>query len=101
MTARPLGATLLTALTLAGCGGDDEPERLLNIPPIEAGIAREIERDRPSTDVVRVDCPERVELRKGVKFTCRVRGSRPGERAVATVTQVDDEGRVRFDVPGR
>ena len=102
MTARALGATLALALSLSSCGGGDEkPERLLRIGPIEAGIAREIERDRPGTDVVEVACPDRVELKKGGRFTCMVRGSRPGEEAIATVTQVDDEGRVRYEVPGR
>ena len=100
MTARPLGATVLLCLCLAACGEDENTEtRLLDIEPIERGIAREIERDRPGTRVVSVSCPDDVELKKGGKFTCRVRGSKRGEVAVATVTQVDDEGRVRYRIP--
>lgn len=98
MIARPVGATVLLALCLAACG-DEEEKRMLEIPPIERGIAREIERDRPGTKVVSVSCPDDVELKKGGTFACRVRGSRPGEVATATVTQVDDQGRVRYRIP--
>jgi hypothetical protein len=82
---------------LAGCGGEEK--RLLDMGPVERGIEREIERDRPGTDVIAVDCPEGVELRKGEVFQCTVQGSRQGEFAIATVTQVDDKGRVRYRVP--
>lgn len=100
MTARPLGATVLLCLCLAACGEDERNEpRLLDITPIERGIAREIERDRPGTKVVSVKCPRDVELKKGDTFSCRVRGSKRGEAAVATVTQVDDQGRVRYRIP--
>jgi hypothetical protein len=93
---RPLCAAVL-ALCAAGCG-DDEP-RQLDTTRVEKGIAEGIERDRPGTKVVSVTCPENVELRKGGTFTCRVKGSKTGEDAVATVTQTDDEGRVRYRVP--
>ena len=85
------------AAALAGCGGEEK--RLLNMGPVERGIERGIERDRPGTDVVSVDCPEGVELRRGEVFQCRVQGARQGEFAIATVTQVDDRGRVRYRVP--
>jgi hypothetical protein len=97
VTARPIGATVLILLCLTACG--DERERLLDTGPVERGIARGIEADRPGTEVVSVTCPEDVELEKGGRFTCRVKGSKPGEDAIATVTQVDDEGRVRYSVP--
>jgi hypothetical protein len=97
VSARRLGVITFLPLCLAACGGDDE--RLLDTAPIERGIARGIERDRPGTEVVSVTCPEDVELEKGDTFTCRVKGSRPGEDAIATVTQEDGEGRVRYRVP--
>ena len=96
---RALPVALATAAALAACGEDDEPRKLLDTAPIERGIARGVEKDRPGTRVVSVKCPDDVELRKGVTFTCRVRGSERGQEAVATVTQVDDEGRVRYRVP--
>jgi hypothetical protein len=96
---RALPVALATAAALAACGEDDEPPKLLDTAPIERGIARGVEKDRPGTRVVEVTCPEDVELRKGATFTCRVRGSKRGQEAIATVTQVDDEGRVRYRVP--
>ena len=96
MTRRSLCATVL-ALCLAGCGGD-EPLKL-DTAPIEKGIATGVEKDRPGTKVVSVTCPDDVELRKGGTFSCRVKGSKPGEDAIATVTQTDDNGRVRYSVP--
>ena len=91
-------AAAALALGLAACGDGDE-DRRLDTAPIERGIARGIEKDRPGTRVVEVVCPEDVTLEKGATFTCRVRGSRRGQEAIATVTQVDDEGRVRYRVP--
>jgi ribonuclease PH len=94
---RRAAATAATvALALAGCG---EERRTLEIEPIERGIAAGVERDQPNTDVVAVDCPDDVELRKGDVFQCTVRGSRQGEVQIATVTQADDEGRVYYTVP--
>ena len=99
MSRSPL-AVLALALALAGCGSDEEDERKLDTAQVERGIADGIEKDRPGTRVVEVSCPDDVELKKGATFTCRVRGSKRGQEAIATVTQVDDEGRVRYRVPG-
>ena len=95
---RSLAAALALALALAGCGSEEE--RKLDTAQVERGIADGIEKDRPGTRVVEVSCPDDVEIEKGAKFTCRVRGAEPGQEAIATVTQVDDEGRVRYRVPG-
>ena len=98
---RALPAALVAAAALAAACGEDEeePPKLLDTAPIERGIARGVEKDRPGTRVVEVVCPEKVGLRKGATFTCRVRGSKRGQEAIATVTQVDDKGRVRYRVP--
>jgi hypothetical protein len=58
-----------------------------------------VERDRPGTRVASVECPDEVELRKGGVFRCRVTSSKPREVALATVTQVNDDGRVRYEIP--
>lgn len=97
LPARAVAAAAVAAAALAGCGGEER--RLLDMGPVERGIAREIERDKPGTDVISVDCPDGVELRRGEIFQCTVQGSRQGEVAIATVTQVDETGRVRFRVP--
>ena len=99
MNARLAIPAVLAALALAGCGGDDEEKKKLDMEPVERGIERGIEKDNPKTDVVAVECPDDVEQKKGVEFKCTVRGSRQGEEAEATVTQVDDDGRVRYVVP--
>ncbi len=90
---------VLAVLVLAACGGDDDDKKILDVRAVERGIEQGVEKDNPKTDVVSVECPDDVEQKKGVEFKCRVRGSRQGEVAEATVTQVDDEGRVRYVVP--
>ena len=94
---RAAASAALAVLALSGCGA--ERKRLIDMERVERGIERGIEQDRPGTDVVEVDCPDEIELRKGEVFQCEVRGSRQGEIALATVTQVDDQGRVRYRVP--
>ena len=90
-------ALALALVGLTAC--TREEDRKLDTAPIERGIARGIERDRPGTKVVSVVCPKDVQLKKGVVFTCFVTGSKKGQEAKATVTQVDDEWRVRYRVP--
>jgi hypothetical protein len=95
---RPLAILSTGVVLLLACGDDDE-RKVLDVRPVERGIERGVEKDNPKTDVIAVDCPDDVEQKKGVVFKCEVRGSRRRERAEATVTQVDDDGRVRYVVP--
>jgi hypothetical protein len=97
MSRRPPALALVAlaaAAALAGCGGEEK----LDMGDVETGIERGIEKDNPRTDVVSVDCPDDVEQKKGVSFKCTVRGA-DGQEAEATVTQVNDDGRVRYVVP--
>jgi ABC-type uncharacterized transport system auxiliary subunit len=96
VTRRAVAAALPLAFTLAACGKDAQR---LDTAKIERGIAEGVERDRPRIDVEEVECPERVEIKKGDTFKCLVKGTREGEVSEATVTQVDDNGRVRYEVP--
>jgi hypothetical protein len=82
-------------LAIAGCGG--EPDRI-DTAKVERGIADGVEREHPEVEVTSVDCPADVRLEKGHSFKCRVRTTR-GEEVEATVTQVDDRGRVRYVIP--
>jgi hypothetical protein len=93
---RAAATAVLVALALAGCG---EEHRTLSTESIERDIAKEVERDQPAAEVVAVECPDEVEFRKGNVFQCIVRGSRQGEAQIAIVTQADESGNFRFDVP--
>lgn len=94
MTACVLAAAVPLALALAGCGQDAQR---LDTLKIEQGIAAGVERDT-EVEVEEVVCPERVEIKKGGTFKCLVRGEREGQVSEATVTQVDDNGRIRYEV---
>ena len=98
MNRRPAILAAVAVVCLGGCGDDDE-RKTLDVRPVERGIEQGVEKDNPKTDVVSVECPDDVEQKKGVVFKCTVRGARQGEQAEATVTQVDDDGRVRYVVP--
>jgi uncharacterized protein DUF4333 len=93
LRAAPAVAAGIACVLLGGCG----EEKRLDTRKVERGIKRGVERDRPGVHVT-VKCPDGVKLEKGGKFKCRVVGS-GGEEAEATVTQVDDHGRVRYVVP--
>lgn len=97
MTRAPaVAATVLLALGVGACG-NDEPE-LIDTGKIERGIEADVEAKRPKVDVESVKCPGNVELEKGGRFKCLVT-STDGEQVEATVTQVDDKGRVRYVIP--
>jgi hypothetical protein len=91
-----LAALLLLAPGLSACG-NDAPE-LIDTGKIERGIEADVEAKRPKVDVESVKCPGNVELKKGDVFKCLVT-STDGEQVEATVTQVDDKGRVRYVIP--
>ena len=76
----------LAALALAGCGGLDTDKAESEI---ESGI-----REQTGVKDVQVDCPEDVDAEKGGTFRCRATAE--GERAPVSVTQQDDEGRIRW-----
>ena len=81
-------------LGFSGCG-----EKKVSASKVEKAIKQGIERDNPGTKVVSVECPKDRRQKKGDTFKCQVRGSKPNQRALATVVQVDDKGGVRFSVP--
>jgi hypothetical protein len=93
-----LGAAC-SLVALAGCGGGEERPRI-DIEKIERGIEAGVVRNHPDVGVVSVTCPKDVPAKKGHVFKCRVKGSGPGQEAEATVTELDDKGRVRYVVPG-
>jgi hypothetical protein len=85
-----LGGVLLAAV-IVGCGGDD------NL--MTANYARAIEQSvlQQHDQVVKAECPPEVPKEKGHTFTCTVHldvGSYP-----VTVTEVDDDGSVKYGNP--
>ena len=56
---------------------------------IEQGVS-----DREHVELDAVDCPDIVEARAGAKLTCK--GIRAGKKYDIAVTQVNDQGEIRF-----
>ena len=81
------------AALAAGCG-----TKKLNIDEAERTMSERL-GSRQGAEV-KVDCPEDVETKKGDTFNCRA--TSPGKKAsTVKVTQLDDDGRVRFEVSPR
>lgn len=92
---RLLGLSAAAALLgFAGCG-----DSKLDSKKVEKAIKDGVERENPGTKVVSVMCPKDRKLKKGDTFKCQVRGSKPQQRALATVTQTNDKGSVHYAVP--
>ncbi len=87
-------STAAALLGFAGCG-----ESKLDAKKVEKAIKQGIERENPSTKVVSVVCPKDRKLKKGDTFKCQVRGSKPTQRALATVVQTNAKGSVHYSVP--
>jgi hypothetical protein len=81
-------------LGFAGCG-----ESKLDSKKVEKAIKQGIERENPGTKVVSVACPSDRKLKTGDTFKCQVRGAKPSQRALATVTQTNGKGSVHYSVP--
>ena len=80
----------LCTLAVAGCGGDN-----LDESDTEAEIAAGVER-QTATENVKIDCPE-VEKKKDAVFECSLTAD-GGVKASVKVTQVDDDGGIRWEV---
>jgi uncharacterized protein DUF4333 len=81
------------AVLAAGCG-----TKKLNIDDAERTMSERLGRQEGAK--VKVDCPEDVEIKKGDTFNCRATAT--GKKAsTVKVTQLDDDGRVRFEVTPR
>jgi Domain of unknown function (DUF4333) len=83
-------ACLLAAVLAGGCG-----TKKLDIEDAEKTIGARL--GEQSGAKVLVDCPNDVEIKRGDTFDCRAtaQGTRP---ATVRVTQLDDEGKVRWVV---
>jgi hypothetical protein len=73
-------------LTAAACG-----QQTLDVAEVESTIGQRLTRDAKQKVTVR--CPEEVKIKKGDSFDCSATGKRG--KTTVTVTQLDDNGRVR------
>ena len=77
----------LAAAAMAGCGSTT-----LETSQLEQTIKKDLEKQGAKN--VTATCPDDVEAKKGVSFTCKAKSQ--GEEISVKGTQVDDEGNVEF-----
>lgn len=87
-----LSILMVGAFAAAGCGGGGG----LDVGKAERTIADEVEK-QTATQEVKIDCPDDVDQKKGDVFECDL-SARGGVKATVKVTQVDDDGNVRWEV---
>jgi len=91
---RSLAACSIGVAVLAGGCGTQK----LDVADAERTMGRRLGSEQGIK--VKVDCPDDVEIKKGDTFNCRA--TSPGkDPATVKVTQLDDDGRVRFEVSPR
>jgi hypothetical protein len=81
-------------LLFAGCQQVDRIDTREAEQDIERGLSA-----RTGAKLRSVDCPDEVEARKGDVFTCTATAS-DGSKVRVKVTQVDDQGGVRWELGG-
>ena len=91
---RPARAAALLAIGVlaAACS------RTLDMKQVEAELKRQVERDL-GTQGLTVTCPDDVKVEAGTSFTCEASDA-SGATMVLTVTQENDQGKVRWSVTG-
>ena len=87
-------AVAVAALAVAGCSVKKE----IDTQRAESAIKRELAA-QTGAPLSRVRCPDQVEARKGKSFRC-VAIATDRSRIPVRVTQIDDEGGVRWKIAG-
>ena len=89
-----LALVLVVSFATGGC-----VHQTLDADQLERRLARSVSA-RLGVDGVEATCPDDVRVRKGDTFECIARA--PGETAGLriVVTQVDDEGRITWEIAG-
>jgi Domain of unknown function (DUF4333) len=82
----------LALVALAGCGGDAK----IDASKTEDEIAKGVE-EATATEDVKIDCPDDVERKKNDVFECDLSAA-GGVKAKVKVTQVDDAGKIHWEV---
>jgi NAD(P)H-hydrate repair Nnr-like enzyme with NAD(P)H-hydrate epimerase domain len=91
VNARLSVACVTAAAALVGCGTQQ-----LDTEEAEKTIGDRLGQQAKTK--VTVDCPDDVELKKGDTFDCNAKSRT--DQAKVKVTQLDDEGNVRWEVRG-
>jgi hypothetical protein len=89
VNARVTLAAAAVALGLGACGSQQ-----LDTAEAERTIADRLERQAGTK--VTISCPDDVEIKKGNTFDCEAKAR--NDTARVKVTQLDDEGNVRWEV---
>jgi hypothetical protein len=89
VTARISLACAAAAVGLAACG-----TKQLDTEEAEKTIGKRL-GEQAGTKVT-IDCPDDVEIKKGDRFSCNAKSR--NDTAKVTVTQLDDDGNVRWEV---
>lgn len=92
-----LSAALALLLAVPVATGSCAP-RTLRTDLLERRVSRNLERVLDRTGI-RVGCPAFVEVREGAVFEC-VATEPNGDRLRILVTQIDDDGGVRWETAG-
>ena len=87
-----LAAVLAASIVLVGCQQVDRVDTGRAEQDIKRGLSA-----RTGAKLNSVDCPDDVEARKGDVFRCTATAS-DGSKVRVKVTQVDDEGGVRWEL---
>jgi predicted component of type VI protein secretion system len=82
-------ACVIAAVALAACGAQQ-----LDTAEAEKTIANRL-GEQAGTKVT-INCPDDVEIKKGDTFNCEAKARK--DTAKVKVTQLDDEGNVRWEV---
>jgi predicted component of type VI protein secretion system len=89
VNARSSLALAATAIALTACGTEQ-----LDTAEAEKTIADRLGKQAGTK--VTIDCPDDVEIKKGDTFNCEAKARK--DTAKVRVTQLDDEGNVRWEV---
>jgi hypothetical protein len=83
-------AALASALTASGCAKQIDSAKAER--SIKAGLERQT---NGRANIASVMCPDDVDVQKGKRFDCTVKGTN-GQTATVTVAQTDDKGDVTY-----
>jgi len=85
---------LLVTVVVGSCAA-----RTLHTDQLERRLGRQLS-DRLGVSGIDAQCPEGVEVERGMMFVCTARAPGEDARLRVEVTQVDDDGSVTWEIAG-